>query len=697
MAPSTLRIKKFSCLLLFLVIVPAFAEENYQGDISLPLPPRLSLEATSGDNTFGEGDAMFPLWGNTEHIFYGDIGAKYGDDSAWFASMGVGGRKVIYNDTIFGAYFFIDYNKTPNANYFTVFNPGIEFMTTQWDGHLNGYLPTGQQSASTGVFTTGSSLGFNTTSFAVHTQYDAVFGLLEDVGPGFDLEVGHTFNTSSWLKKTRVFGGGYYFTPHYTSNINGIEAGFEIPLNYKWASVEVRDSYDNLNHNTFLLTLKLTLGGLDQSENFDIHDRMLDQIPRHLGNLNNGDGIPSQKAFVNTGNTVVVRDNIWFFTDGTPTPVEGFQSCTFEHPCMGLAQSQIDAVNVLASNANFYFAPGVYDNPDGGSGFNFSNGQNIFGRTSDFTQLATGDNRPLINDTIILNGNNNIYNIRVNGHSIEQLDAGGGTQPHQVGLLNTATSNGIVNIYNSDINQTSTTDNGISVANNSNSGSLNIYNSSITSSVTFPGSVGIGVGNLHNSELNLFNLTITNSATDTGDSSSSLGIVNNEAGLINITNTSINASMTHGGILAGILSNSTLGGGLGTITVTGSNIAINGSDATLISGILNRANNGTSNSAHINILQSTISLISNTAGSGISTSGNGTVNVNSSIINNTSDNDIITGISIASSSTVNYQNTTISINPSGSASGTPTQNSGGTLNENGGNQCFENGISTPCQ
>ncbi|MCC2667016.1 MAG: uncharacterized protein K0S63_932 [Gammaproteobacteria bacterium] len=352
MAHATLRIKKFSCLFFFLIMAPAFAKENYQGDISLPLPPRLSLEATSGDNTFGEGDAMFPLWGNAEHTFYGDIGAKYGDDSAWVASIGAGGRKIIHNDTILGAYFFTDYNKTPNANYFTVFNPGIEFMTTQWDGHLNGYLPVGRQNTLMGS-TTGSSLGLNTTFFAVHTQYDARFDLLEDVGPGFDLEVGHTFNTSSWLKKTRVFGGGYYFTPQYTSNINGIEAGFEIPLNYKWASVQVRDSYDNLNHNTFLLTLKLTLGGLDQSETLDIHDRMLDQIPRHLGNLNNGDGIPSQKAWVNTGNTVVVRDNIWFFTDGTPTTVEGFQSCTFEtfislQVCMIILTWGLDLISIMA-------------------------------------------------------------------------------------------------------------------------------------------------------------------------------------------------------------------------------------------------------------------------------------------------------------------------------------------------------------
>jgi hypothetical protein len=335
-----------------------------------------------------------------------------------------------------------------------------------------------------------------------------------------------------------------------------------------------------------------------------------------------------------------------------------------------------------------------------GSGFNFHNGQNIFGRTSDFTQLATGDNRPLINDTIILNGNNNVYNIRVDGHTIEQLETGGATQPFQVGLLTAPTSNGIVNVYDSAINQTSSTGSGISVANNSNVDSLNIYNSNITSSLlNFPGGIGTGVGNLRTSELNLFNSTITNFVTDTSNNFSlSFGVVNNEAGLINITNTSINASMTHGGLVAGVLSNSTLGGGLGTITMTGSNIAVNGSDVSQMGGIFNQANNGEGNSANIDISQSTISLISDTGGSGIFTTGNGTISVNSSSINNASDNGTIAGISVAgSTSTVNYQNMTISINPSGSATGTPTENSGGTLNDNGGNQCFENGVSVPCQ
>lgn len=304
----------------------------------MPLPPRASISGSSGNNTFGEGDAMIPIWGNPNQTFYGDISGKYGDDNAWFASVGLGGRKIFQN-TIFGVYFFTDYNKTPHANNFTVLNPGIEFMTNRWDGHLNSYIPVGSKSELMGVFT-GSQLGMpNTTFFQGHAEYNVLFDQLENAGPGVDLEVGHTFNSFD-LNRMRVFTGGYYFDPKYTASVKGVEAGFEMPLKYKWASLEARDSYDNINHNTFILTLRFTFGGLDKTNESEIQGRMLDRIPRHIANLNNGDGIPTQIAIVNTGSKALIRDNIWFFhADGVPSVVQGWQSCTFEHPCVGLSHT----------------------------------------------------------------------------------------------------------------------------------------------------------------------------------------------------------------------------------------------------------------------------------------------------------------------------------------------------------------------
>lgn len=709
MTYSLFKQTKLSQLIFLLFSAPAFAagDGHSPSGFPIPLPSRVSIWASSGTNTFGEGDAMIPLWGNPKQIFFGDITGKYGDDRAWLASIGLGGRKVVRNNSILGAYFFTDYNKTPNANYFTILNPGVELMTNQWDAHLNGYIPVGQKSKLMGVFT-GNQIGMpNTSFFRGHAQYDVLFDLLEDVGPGVDLEIGHTFNAFPYLKRTRVFAGGYYFTPKDTSNVSGVEVGFEMPLNFKWASVEVRDSYDNINHNTFLLTLRFTFGGLDKTREPDIHDRMLDRIPRHLGNFYNGDGIPSQKAIVNTGRTTVVKDNIWFFNPDTPSftvldQPTTFQSCTFEHPCIGLTQARIDQINALALRANFYLSPGTYNNPALGSGFNFHNGQDIFGRTSDFMQLATGNNRPLVNDSIILNGHSDIMNLRINGHSVQILETGGMQVPFEVGILTKTTSVGEINITNCDINQTSTTNNSVAIANNANGSFLNIFNTTMTSNVSnLAGSISVGVANLRSGGLNIHNSFITASNTDvTNNSSLVFGLVNNEVGIVDITNTSIIANLTHGGLLAGVLNNSTLGGGHGTITINGSTITANGNDASLVGGVFNQANNVEGDSANVDISQSTISVTSNNNGSataaGVLTSGNGTMNINNSAINGTADSGNISGIVVGdATATANFQNTTISLNTSGTAVGTPTQNAG-TLNDNGGNQCFENGVSVPC-
>ncbi|KTD18572.1 Uncharacterised protein [Legionella lansingensis] len=481
-----------------------------------------------------------------------------------------------------------------------------------------------------------------------------------------------------------------------------------MPLKFKWASVEVRDSYDNINHNTFLLTLRLTFGGLDKTGEPDIHDRMLDRIPRHIANLNNGDGIPSEKGIINTGRTVLIKDNIWFFNaDGTPSVAQGFQSCTFEHPCIGLAQTQIDTINALSPNANFYLSSGTYNNPAVGTGFTFYNGQNIFGRTSNFALSANGLDRPLINDSLLLDGNNNIENIRVNGQTIRILNTGLDSIPLQVGVLINPLSTGIINISNTEISSTSSTGNVIGFASNSVTSStlINLNNSAVIASITnlpvMPSlTIAIGAGNLHNGVFNIIDSTISASASDTANNGNIvIGVVNNEQGTINIASSLITSNLNNGNLSAAILNNASLGLGLGIINITESTISATGNGAGLVVGSLNQANNLFGVSGAININQSTISVLSNNGGGtviGVNNGGSGTTSIVNSSINGSADSGSLFGIVNSDpASTVNYQNTTISLNPSGTAVATPTAN-GGTLNDNGGNQCFVNGALVPC-
>ena len=700
-----------ACFLLYSKVIFS-AEVNSANNY--PLQPRVSISGTSGTNTFGEGDVMIPFLGNTTQSIYSDIAAKYGEKNAWFASLGLGGRKI-YDEAIIGAYFFGDYNRTPDSNYFTVLNPGIEFMTNKWDGHLNGYIPVNPKTKFINV--SNSSEIF----FSGHAQYQRLSDLIETVGSGADVEIGYTFlDTERHLKffrRGRAFIGSYYFSPKYASNINGVEAGLELPLKkYNWASIELRDSYDNVNHNTFALTLRLTFDGLDKTGKPNIHDRMLDRIPRHLGNLYNGNGIPSETKLINTGKKALLQNNIWFFNPDvsslsysqqsisatTSASTTTMESCTFEHPCTGITQSNIDAINVLSPNANFYLNSGTYNNALSG-GFNFYNGQNIFGRMNNFSSPATGNNRPLINDSLFFNGNNTASNLRINGNTIIDIDTGTATAPFQVGIFVTPSAVGTINIVNSDVTSSSNSNNVGAMVMESDNAVLNIENTSVfanVSNITPSTVIAVGVANIRNNEVNINDSSVVTSSSDTVNNGGiNIGIVNNEAGIININNSSATVSVISGGLSVGVLNNSTIGTG-GTININGLSILVTGDDANIVAGLLNQANNIANHSGKINADQIFINVVSRNGSGGTAAgavnSGDGTTSIVNAKINVAGDSGNVLGISNETASTVNFANTIISVDASGTATGLPIQNNSGTLNDRGANTCFANGSSVPC-
>ncbi|CAN5413886.1 hypothetical protein BH10PSE19_BH10PSE19_06730 [soil metagenome] len=672
-------------------------------DSILPLMPRATVWGVTGDNSFGEGDAMLPVWGNPDQTIYIDGNAKYGRNNAWFGSVGLGGRKIIQDSTLLGAYFFTDVNRTPYSNYFTVLNPGVEFMTNHWDGHLNTYFPVNEKTKLIGIFS-GKQLNYtNTTFFSGHSEFDQLYNYVENVGSGTDIEVGHTFTA---LRRTRIFAGGYHFAPKHTSNINGIAAGIEVPLHFKGAALELRDSYDNVRHNTFLLSLRLTLGGPEKTTASSVQERMLDPIPRHLANWSNGNGIPSRTKVINNGRRTLVKDNIWFFNPNNSnlvlTPVVNAQNCTYEHPCFGLGQSQIDAVNRLSANANFYLNSGNYLNPSVGSAYTFRNGQNVFGRTNNFSQQALGNLRPLLNDSLLLEGNNNIYNVRVNGNSAFVIPDSGQTVAFQVGAVVLHSATGSVNIFNSDITSAAFPGNVLGVGNLSLSAPLTLNNSTVSATNTWDNTITVGVVNLHSATLNILNSNVTATASYNTPRQENLlfGAVNNESGVLNITNSSINVNGINAGLAAAILNNSTIGTSITNINQ--SSISAVGSGSQQVHGIFNQGNNLSKVSGNVNINQSNIAVLSNSNNGGqaygVATTGSfGVVSINNSTVNAKGDSGYIRGLGVLdSAATMSVQNTTVAVNTTNSASGSPVFNNGGTFNDNGGNQCTLNGVAVPC-
>ncbi|MCL9682612.1 inverse autotransporter beta domain-containing protein [Legionella maioricensis] len=580
---------KLSFLSLSILLASAAVHAEFN-PVRLPFVPRVSGEGFVGNRTIGEADAMLPLYGNQDSIFHVDGLGKIGGDNGSLGSIG-GGYRSIPGNYLWGAYVFADFNRIAEGSRFFVLNPGLEYMTNRWDVHLNGYFPTSKQKVQ-GTFI-GSEVGITQyVSFAGHNQFDNLVNLVDEVGNGLDGEVGFTLPET---RNIRLFTGGYHFSFQQAQDINGVIGGVELPLN-KHFTVSVRDSYDRVQKNTTLFTVRFTMGGVEKSEQADIHNRLLDPIPRHLGTWDTGSGIPSQQAFINTGIPVLTRDNIWFFSSiGSPfVAANGFSNCTFENNCLDTSFNQptVDAINGFSPNANFYLGNGTYANLTGmpfaphlafvpASNLNLNEGQAVYGRSSDFTSGFLRD----IKGSLILTGNNTFDFVRVlndEGHN-------------PVGLVISGSN---IKITNSTVGGNSTSQKFQSAVNIEGASNVTIQNSLLNafldnSDPFDTNSTGVLIQNSTN--INLINNNIIVDATQrTANSLSAQGIIADRADVV-VTNStvSVNALNTSNGSNVTTMAQGILISAQGAIELSSSivNVTANASGGTnstiLAQGIFN--------------------------------------------------------------------------------------------------------------
>jgi hypothetical protein len=387
-----------------------------------PLNPRVTLSGGYGNaNSEGDLDGMVPLFGSAQGDVYTDVEGQSGADKSWFGSIGLGGRQAFNDNFILGAYGFVDRTQTVSpfgndANKWIVFNPGIEAMTPTWDARINGYFPVGPNERVVSGDFFGDQVGkAKYVTFQGHQQFDGLYDEVQGIGTGTDADVGYTFKP---FRDLRIHGGGYYFQMPNTTNMKGGEAGAEMPVN-DYVSLAVDDSYDNIQKNSTMLSLKLTLGNIHKTEIGPVTERLLDPIHRHLGTLYTSSSIPSVSKMTFSGRKgVFERGNIWFFSQNGDSDFNsslGDSNCTAEHPCNGSSfnQTNANAINNIAPGANFYFNPGNYSlnslstNAIPSSSFQLYKGQSMYGRTIDYklpASQSTGD--PIFYGSIVPQGNN---------------------------------------------------------------------------------------------------------------------------------------------------------------------------------------------------------------------------------------------------------------------------------------------------
>lgn len=439
---------RFSVLLAtFLLTQPALAAKESSSNTAFPLKPRTILDGTvtTAGASFAEGDVMIPLYGSTDAMLFADVTGSAVTNSGWYGSLGAGYRQI-YGNTLSGAYVFGDYSRTTNGNGFWVLNPGVEMFTASWDTRINGYFPMSNSVVVNGPTVAGNVIGIaKNVTFKNHQQYDDLYGVFEEMGQGLDTEVGYTFERAN---HTRVFGGAYFFNFNQANpnSMSGAIAGLEMPVS-KNITLVMRDSYDNVQKNTFAFTLRFTASGMDKSGPNDVHNRMLDRIDRHLATLGTGIAIPTQRQFGDTGQRILFRDNIAFFNPGgSNSTTLTADSCTFEHPCSPTIfnQATVNALNTVLPNTNFYLAPAQYlgaapalavpnaplllaaepANPASPNMITVNNGQSIYGRTNDFKVEGYFRNQfPVLNGSVDAAGNNTFHSFQLlnDGNQVQAI------------------------------------------------------------------------------------------------------------------------------------------------------------------------------------------------------------------------------------------------------------------------------------
>lgn len=608
---------------------------NTSENTFFPLHPRLNVTGGTGDNTYGAADIMAPLFGSTNAIIYTDIDGQTGKSKVGsdFLSLGLGVRDAINNDLMLGGYAFIDRSETDNKsgdNHWTVLNPGVEFMTNHWDGRINGYIPTSSKENIRGPYFGTQVNRPDAVSFSRHDQYSYLFNKVNEIGPGIDADVGYTFTS---LRHLRVHGGGYYFNLSDTGDINGGEAGIEMPINH-YLTLQFDDSYDNIQQNTGVVSLRFTLGGINKScATPTVQDRMLDPIYRHLGALATNTGIPDNHALVQlSGPPVLQQSNIWFFNannGATFDPSAGLNNCTYEHPCKGpdFNQNNINIINSIDSNANFYFTPGTYTIAPETSmlpsnSIDLNSGQSMYGRTSDYTMPASSTSGfPTFVGEIDLQGNNTLDSFRLINNNGSQT----------IGIHISSANNILINnLQIGNINNAQQ-----SYANSiqlDNSNNITIQNSTIQSTSTNPANTTTGIQSTNstlNANNNTFNLSGGLNVYGIGNTSGNINSTDNKFYLSTSANDSVIIGLTNAGT-GNInsthdqftLTNNGTNGSIFGIYNKGNAVVVNNNQFTFNSAGIITGNLGLGVSGNNNTFNFNGNNPSNTCGTPISGTGN---------------------------------------------------------------------------
>jgi hypothetical protein len=358
----------------------------------------------------GSGDLLAPLFlADDKNLFlYGQARLSNqledGDTNyPYDLAFGAGYRQIpsFLSSQIFGLYVLANYMNSQYNNKYWNISPGIETLGLI-DFRANGYIPIGdtKQTYNTYVF----------DHFQGHDEYDRLYENTEEESWGMDTEIGTRIFSIAHMP-VKLYVSGYYFDGKDSDDVTGIGGRLTFQPT-RWLTFELKDTYDNVQHNVFMGGIKFYLNGYLQYpantnvDNQGLQQRLYDPIERNFGGIGSGTGIPGGMTFSHVSDykgTPIVRDHIIFTEQGAgalAAGVEPSEDGTFENPYIYTSSDDMQVIadaayGTFPTYSYLYFNSGTYDmgtNPTA-----LYTNQSLWGRSADFSA-------PAVEGGVVFNG-----------------------------------------------------------------------------------------------------------------------------------------------------------------------------------------------------------------------------------------------------------------------------------------------------
>ncbi|MCA0404203.1 MAG: inverse autotransporter beta domain-containing protein, partial [Proteobacteria bacterium] len=385
----------FTSILIATTAAPAWA-------LGGPWKPRQTLNVQGGHGMQGYYDALLPLVGDAEHMFYAN-GALAGTHHENGGDLGLGYRRIILNNQyVAGGFVLMGRYRTNYHNMFNQLTLGTELFGTTWEARAHLYPLIGKRNK----FVSKRSEGF---SFQGHKLLGIETTTYEHAEGGGDIEIGRVIPN---VPKLRGFAGYYHngLGNNEHKNVNGGYGRFEYRYNSHF-TFTLADAYDRYQGNFFAIGVRINIGApAENKEPLTADQRMTDYSVRrrNIFTYTTANSIP----FSSTEN--------FYFVAGPSLSGDG----SYEAP-YGSIQEAIAAANADPSSNNYVYVCNCSNTAsytyDLGGQLDIGPTTKLIGSGGTFTYNNTvvpslcGNARPTLIGGLLLPGNNEVTNFNITG------------------------------------------------------------------------------------------------------------------------------------------------------------------------------------------------------------------------------------------------------------------------------------------